>query len=64
MHKVKIQSVSRDLVGNSALVRADIMENLGRFSRVVDAIEIEIEGGARMSLEELTATVLEEYQNA
>ena len=62
MHKVKIQSVSRDLVGNSALVRADIMENRVRFSRVADAIEIE--GGARMSLEELTATVLEEYQNA
>jgi hypothetical protein len=61
MIKVNITSLAQDLVGNVATVRADIMENAGAFFRVKDSIEVEIEGGARMTHAELEEKLLEVY---
>lgn len=61
MTTIKISSLVRNLVGNLATVRAEIMEDAGSYLRVKETIEVEIEGGARMTDDELRAAVLEKY---
>lgn len=61
MKKVKITSLSRDLVGDVAAVRAEIFEDAGGFFRVIDIIELEVSGGARMTDAQLEAAVKERY---
>lgn len=61
MKKVKITSLSRDLVGDVAAVRAEISEDAGGFFRVIDIIELEVAGGARMTDAQLEAAVKERY---
>ncbi len=58
---IKIQSVSRDMVGDQATVRAEIHEQRAGFTRVMDTIEIEITGGARMREEEIITRIREIY---
>jgi len=58
---VKILSTARDMVGNVATIRAEIHEQNPGYTRVKDTIEIEIEGGARMSDVELTSKIKEIY---
>ena len=62
MTRIKLISLSRDMVGNIATIRAEILENAGAYRRVKDTIEIEIEGGARMSDAQIT-TIIEETYN-
>lgn len=61
MMKVKITSLARDMVGNIATVRAEIMQDAGSYFRVKDTIEMDIEGGARMTDTQLEAAVKETY---
>lgn len=61
MMKVKITSLARDMVGNIATVRAEIMEDAGRYFRVKDTIELDVEAGARMTDAQLEAAVKEAY---
>lgn len=61
MTKFKLISLSRDMVGDIATIRAEILENVGAYFRVRDTIELEIEGGARMSDVQLTAIIEETY---
>ena len=58
---IKITSTSRDMVGDLATIRAEILENAGPYFRVIDTIEIEIEGGARMDDTQLIAKIEEIY---
>ena len=44
MTKIKLISLARDRVGNTATIRAEILGNAGAYFRVKDTIEIEIEG--------------------
>lgn len=61
MTKIKLISLARDMVGNTATIRAEILENAGAYFRVKDTIEIEIEGGARMNDVQITALIKETY---
>jgi hypothetical protein len=61
MTKIKITSLAHDMVGNVATVRAEVMEDAGGFFRVKDTIELEIEGGARMTSAQLETAVRERY---
>jgi hypothetical protein len=61
MTRIKLISLSRDMVGNTATIRAEILENAGAYFRVKDTIEIEVEGGARMSDAQITAIIEETY---
>ena len=61
MTKIKLVSLARDLVGNTATIRAEILENAGAYVRVKDTIEIEVEGGARMTDAQITAIIEETY---
>lgn len=61
MINIKITSSARDMVGNIATVRAEVLEDVGGYRRVKDIIEIEIEGGARMNDDQLTSAVMEIY---
>jgi len=61
MTKIKLISLARDMVGNTATIRAEILENAGAYFRVKDTIEIEIEGGARMNDAQITAIIKETY---
>ena len=61
MTKIKLISLARDMVGDIATIRAEILENAGSFFRVKDTIEIEVEGGARMSDAQITAIIEETY---
>lgn len=61
MIKIKLTSLSRDMVGNIATIRAEILEEAGTYRRVKDTIEIEIEGGARMTDAQITAIIEETY---
>ena len=61
MTKIKITSLARDMVGDLATVRAEIMEDAGGYFRVKDTIELEIEGGARMNDAQLETIVKERY---
>lgn len=61
MTKIKLISLARDMVGNTATIRAEILENAGAYFRVKDTIEIEIEGGARMSDAQIAAIIEETY---
>ena len=58
---IKIQSISRDMVGDLATVRAEIHEHRTGYTRVKDTIEIDITGGARMSDAQLIAKIEEIY---
>jgi len=58
---IKIISTSRDMVGDTATIRAEIHENAGAYFRVKDTIEIEIEGGARMNDAQITTIIEETY---
>ncbi len=58
---IKILSTSRDMVGDTATIRAEILENAGAYFRVKDTIEIEIEGGARMNDAQITTIIEETY---
>ena len=58
---IKILSTSRDMVGDTATIRAEIHEQRAGFTRVRDTIEVEITGGARMDDAELTARIEEIY---
>jgi len=58
---IKIISTSRDMVGDTAIIRAEIHEQRAGFTRVSDTIEVEITGGARMDDAELTARIEEIY---
>lgn len=62
MTKLKLISLARDMVGDTATIRAEILENTGAYFRVKDTIEIEVEGGARMSDAQI-ATIIEETYN-
>lgn len=53
--------MARDMVGNLATIRAEIMEDAGGYLRVKDTIELEVEGGARMNDAELEAIVKAQY---
>ena len=57
--KIKILSTARDMVGNSATIRAEIHEQRTGYARVKDTIEIEIEGGARMTDAQIIAIIEE-----
>ncbi len=61
MSKIKLISLARDMVGDIATIRAEILENAGAYFRVKDTIEIEIEGGARMNDAQITAIIEETY---
>ena len=61
MTRIKLISLSRDMVGNIATIRAEILENAGAYFRVKDTIEIEVEGGARMSDAQIAAIIEETY---
>lgn len=61
MTKIKLISLARDMVGNIATIRAEILENAGAYFRVKDTIEIEVEGGARMNDAQITAIIKETY---
>ena len=61
MTKIKITSLARDMVGDTATVRAEILEDAGNYFRVKDTIELEIEGGARMTDAQLETAVKEAY---
>ncbi|WP_430463638.1 hypothetical protein [Tabrizicola sp.] len=61
MSKIKLISLARDMVGNTATIRAEILENAGAYFRVKDTIEIEIEGGGRMNDAQITAIIKETY---
>ena len=61
MTKFKLVSLARDMVGDIATIRAEILENVGAYFRVKDTIEIEIEGGARMNDAQITAIIEETY---
>jgi len=61
MTKIKLISLARDMVGDIATIRAEILENAGAYFRVKDTIEIEIEGGARMHDAQITAIIEETY---
>lgn len=58
---IKIQSISRDMVGDLATVRAEIHEQRAGYARVKDTIEIDITGGARMSDAQLIAKIEDMY---
>lgn len=58
---IKIISMSHDMVGNSATIRAEIHEQLIGFTRMKDLIEVEIAGGARMTDEEINKKIKEVY---
>jgi hypothetical protein len=61
MTRIKLISLARDMVGNIATIRAEILENAGAYFRVKDTIEIEVEGGARMTDAQITAIIEETY---
>ncbi len=61
MTKIKLISLARDMVGDIATIRAEILENAGAYFRVKDTIEIEIGGGARMNDAQITAIIKETY---
>ena len=61
MTKIKLISLARDMVGDTATIRAEILENAGAYFRVKDTIEIEVEGGARMNDAQITAIIEETY---
>jgi len=61
MTKIKLISLARDMVGDIATIRAEILETAGAYVRVKDTIEIEIEGGARMNDAQITAVIEETY---
>jgi hypothetical protein len=61
MTKIKITSLAHDMVGNIATVRAEIMEDAGGFFRIKDTIELEVEGGARMTDAQIATVVRERY---
>lgn len=61
MTRIKLISLARDMVGDIATIRAEILENAGAYFRVKDTIEIEIEGGARMNDAQITAIIKETY---
>ena len=61
MTRIMLISLSRDMVGNIAIIRAEILENAGAYFRVKDTIEIEVEGGARMTDAQITAIIEETY---
>jgi hypothetical protein len=61
MTRIKLISLSRDMVGNTATIRAEILENAGAYFRIKDTIEMEVEGGARMSDAQITAIIEETY---
>ena len=58
---IKILSTSRDMVGDTATIRAEVHEQRTGFTRVRDTIEIAIEGGARMDDTQLMAKIEEVY---
>ena len=59
--RIELLTLSRNMVGNIAEVRAEILEDTGAFWRVKDIIRIEIEGGARMTDAQLQAHIEEVY---
>lgn len=61
MTRIKLISLARDMVGNTATIRAEIFEDAGAYVRVKDTIEIEVEGGARMSDGQIIAIIEETY---
>ena len=61
MTKIKITSLAHDVVGNIATVRAEIMEDAGGFFRIKDTIELDVEGGARMTDAQIENIVRERY---
>ena len=63
MIKVNLLCISRDMVGDMATVRAEIMEDTKGYFRVVDTIEVDIVSGARIPSEELQTKVLEIYND-
>jgi hypothetical protein len=58
---IKILSTSRDMVGDTATIRAEIHEQRKSFTRVRDTIEVEITGVARMNDAQLIAKIGEIY---
>ena len=58
---IKILSTSRDMVGDTATIRAEIHEPHAGYTRVKDTIEVAITGGARMNDAQLIAAVKEVY---
>lgn len=51
--RIEILTLARDMVGNTAEIRAEILEPIATYWRVKDIIRIEIIGGARMTEAEL-----------
>jgi hypothetical protein len=58
---IKILSTSRDMVGDTAIIRAEIHEQHAGYTRVKDTIEVAIPGGARMGDAQLIAAIEEIY---
>ena len=58
---IKILSTSRDMVGDTATIRAEIHEPHAGYTRVKDTIDVEITGGARMTDAALTTRIEEIY---
>jgi hypothetical protein len=62
--KIRIVSTSRELVGDVMTVKAEIYEPVGQYHRVKDIIELEIEGGARLSDEDVIDKIKEAYNGS
>lgn len=53
--------LSRDMVGDLAEVRAEILEDTGSYWRVKDIVRVSVQGGARMTDKQLRTHVEEVY---
>ena len=55
--KIEILTLSKDMVGDLAEVRAEILEDTGSYWRVKDIIRISVQGGSRMTDKQLRTHV-------
>lgn len=47
--RIEILTLSKNMVGDVAEVRAEILEDAGSYWRVKDIIKVSVQGGARMT---------------
>lgn len=59
--RIEILMLSRDMVGDLAEVRAEILEDTGSYWRVKDIVRVSVQGGARMTDKQLRTHVEEVY---
>lgn len=55
--RIEILTLSKDMVGDLAEVRAEILEDTGSYWRVKDIIRISVQGGSRMTDKQLRTHV-------